>query len=594
MDSEKPEQAAPKLVKDEVTGEMVSKSELKKRNKVRKAEAKKAEKAAKKKKAEEEKAAKAAEEGGDAAPVIGGDETLDPSKYTQNRRDWLNSRRDEGENPYPHKFQRTHRIDQFIEEFKECTEEGKFIDDKQVCVTGRVVTIRGSGKHLVFYDITGDSEKIQIMANRKFFESSEAFTAIHSTIRRGDIVGITGVPGRTKTGELTVRPVSVVRLSYCLHILPDPTDPNSKMNKDTRYRQRYLDLIMNDPVKKTFVARSKIINYIRNFLTQRDFVEVETPMMSLNVGGATAKPFITHHNEMKKDFFMRVAPELYLKMLIVGGLDRVFEIGKQFRNEGIDATHNPEFTTIEFYEAYADYNDLMETTEHMLSSMVKDITGSYLLEYHKKGKEEPDSKITIDFTPPFRRIPMIKGLEERLGVEFPKDLNSPETNEWLKKLCIEKGVICKAPLTTARLIDKLVGDFIEVECDNPAFIIDHPQIMSPLAKYHRSEPGLTERFELFVNQHELLNAYTELNDPKVQLEAFQDQAAQKAAGDDEAQCVDEDFVKALEYALPPTGGWGMGIDRLTMLLTDNCTIKEVLLFPAMKPDVDTTQEEAKE
>jgi lysyl-tRNA synthetase class 2 len=275
-------------------------------------------------------------------------------------------------------------------------------------------------------------------------------------------------------------------------------------------------------------------------------------------------------------------------MLIVGGLDRVFEIGKQFRNEGIDTTHNPEFTTCEFYWAYADYNDLMELTETMLSEMVYSIHGSYKIKYHKKGKENPDSEIEIDFTPPFKRIPMIKGLEERLGVTFPEDLYTDETNEFLRKLCEEKNVKCPDPKTTARLIDKLVGDFIEVECDNPAFIIDHPQIMSPLAKYHRTTVGLTERFELFVNQHELLNAYTELNDPKVQLEAFQDQARQKDQGDAEAQWVDEDFVKALEYGLPPTAGWGIGIDRLTMLLTDTCTIKEVLLFPAMKPDEDLT------
>lgn len=581
-------EAKPKLLLDEVTGEMVSKNELKKRQKLRKKEEEKAKKDAAKKQKEEEKKAKA-ETDGDVAPVIGGDDEVDPSKYAQNRRDWLNSRRDKGENPYPHKFHRTHRLDELSKEFEEqCKENGEFLEGKEVAVTGRVNTIRGAGKHLVFYDIVGDSYKVQIMANRKFYESSEAFTEVHSTIRRGDILGVKGVPGRTKTGEFSIRPSVVQRLSYCLHILPDTTDPKSRLNKDTRYRQRYLDLIVNDPVKKIFHTRSKIVNFIRHFLTQRDFIEVETPMMNMIPGGATARPFVTTHNELKMQLYMRVAPELYLKMLIVGGLDRVFEIGKQFRNEGIDATHNPEFTTIEFYWAYADYNDLMEVTEKMLSEMVYAIHGSYKIEYHREGKEKPESKIEIDFTPPFKRVPMMKGLEERLGVTMPEDLNTPEANEFFKKLCIEKKVICKPPLTTARLIDKLVGEFIEIECNNPTFIIDHPQIMSPLAKYHRSTPGLTERFELFVNQHELLNAYTELNDPKVQLEAFQDQASQKDAGDDEAQWVDEDFVKALEYGLPPTAGWGMGIDRLTMLLTDTCTIKEVLLFPAMKPDVDMT------
>lgn len=596
-ESQTPAEGAPKQVLDEVTGEYVSKNELKKRQKIRKAEQKKKEKEEKKKKDEEAKQAKQAEESkGPQAPTIGDDEGLDPSKYTQNRKDWLDARRDKGENPYPHKFHRTHRIDEFVKEFEgKCEEKGVFLEDhEEVAITGRVYSIRGSGKHLVFYDVSGDGSRVQVMANRKFFEDDDAFTDIHSTIRRGDIVGIKGQPGRTKTGELSIRPRTCERLSYCLHILPDPTDPKTKLNKDTRYRQRYLDLILHDNVHSIFRTRSKVVNFIRRFLTDKDFVEVETPMMNMIPGGATAKPFITTHNELKIDLFMRVAPELYLKMLVVGGMDRVFEIGKQFRNEGIDATHNPEFTTCEFYCAYWDYNDLMEASEQMLSQMVKELTGGYKIKFHKEGKENPDSLIEIDFTPPFKRIPMIKGLEDILGVEFPKDLYTPEANEFFKKLCADKGVKCKEPHTTARLIDKLVGDFLEVDCVNPTFIIDHPQIMSPLAKYHRSTPGLTERLELFVNQHELLNAYTELNDPKVQLKAFQDQAAQKDQGDEEAQWVDEDYVKALEYGLPPTAGWGIGIDRLAMLLSDNNTIKEVLLFPAMKPNVDKTQKDDEE
>lgn len=273
---------------------------------------------------------------------------------------------------------------------------------------------------------------------------------------------------------------------------------------------------------------------------------------------------------------------------------RVYEIGRQFRNEGIDLTHNPEFTTCEFYMAYADYNDILQMTEDLLSGMVKSIHGTYKIKYHPDGPE--GQEMEIDFTPPFRRVSMIKTLEEELNVKFPslETLNSKETNDFLNKLCIKHNVECPPPRTSARMLDKLVGDFIEEKCINPTFICDHPQVMSPLAKYHRSIPGLTERFELFIMKKEVCNAYTELNDPMVQRERFEQQAADKAAGDDEAQLIDETFCTALEYGLPPTGGWGMGIDRLTMFLTDMNNIKEVLLFPAMKPDDPTKGQQTTE
>ncbi|CDW73340.1 lysyl-trna synthetase [Stylonychia lemnae] len=561
------------LYLDEPSGEYVSKNEIKTREKLREKE-------------EKLKAKQDQKQIDQPADQKKKEVEMDPTQYTENRKQWIQSVRDKNENPYPHKFNRTHKLDEFHAAYNsKCVENNVFIEEETVAITGRVISIRNSGAKLIFIDLQGDDNKVQIFANAANYTGE--FDTLLARIKRGDIIGVEGQPGRTKTGELSVRPTLITSLSYCLHQLPSQHTIDTKgLTKDTRFRQRYLDLLTNPRTKKTFRVRNEVINFIRNFLLELDFLEVETPMMNMIPGGATARPFETFHNDLNMKLFMRIAPELYLKMLIVGGIDRVFEIGKQFRNEGIDLTHNPEFTTCEFYWAYADYHDLMDLTEKMLSQMALKIHGSYKFQYHPKGIEEKDNVIELDFTPPFRRIPMMKGLEEAVGVKLPAadTLHTDEAREFFDKLAAEHKVKCGEPRTVARLIDKLVGHFLEVNCKNPTFITDTPQIMSPLAKWHRSEAGLSERFELFINYHEIVNAYTELNDPKVQLDFFSEQAKAKELGDDEAQAIDANFVTALEFGLPPTGGWGIGIDRLTMLMSDTNSIKEVLLFPAMKPD----------
>lgn len=499
--------------------------------------------------------------------------------YRNARLKQINDLQQAGNNMYPHKFETTLTFPEYRKRY-ENLEVGSRHHEFVECIAGRAQEKRGSGNKLVFYTVFSDGVSIQYLCDRREYANPDKFTEDNDLIHRGDIVGVRGFAGKSLKGELSIYVLELKLLAPCLKFLPKLafglTDP------EIRARKRYFDMIANHDVRDVFIIKSKIFGQIRRYLDDRGFIEVHTPILSLNAGGASAKPFITHHNDLDQSMFLRIAPELYLKQLVVGGLNRVYELGPQFRNESIDPSHNPEFSSLEFYMAYADYNDLFTMCEELFSAIVFSIHGTLKLKYKPLNRDE----ITIDFTPPYKRIDMISELEKRTGKLFPKDLSSESTRDFFDDLCTTLHVECGSPRTTARLIDKLVGYFIEPDCQNPTFIMNQPLIMSPLAKQHREFPQLTERFELFIAGMELANAYTELNDPQIQRSRFEEQAKAKSAGDDEAQAIDEPFIDSLEYGLPPTGGFGLGIERLVMLLTDRNTIRDVLTFP---PVTDKTK-----
>lgn len=472
-----------------------------------------------------------------------------------------------GRNPYRHNITK----DTSTKEFLECYEyvidsELKRDEHKSNTVIGRIKFLRHMGK-AAFAKIEDEHGMLQIYFSRESIGDAW-FDEAKKLVEVGDIISVTGFPFVTKTGELSlhVKNLEVATKS----IVPLPEKFHGLQDKELRYRKRYLDMIMNSDVRKTFKLRSRIVSEIRHFFEERDFLEVETPMMHPIAGGANAKPFVTHHNALGVDRYLRIAPELYLKRLVVGGFEAVFEINRNFRNEGMDQTHNPEFTMIEFYWAYHTYHDLMRLTEEMFDVLLKKL---------KLPKKLPYGEIEIDFSKPFRKIAFRDALVEIGGVPNAILDDCAQINAYITS----KGSSVEPNLSLGKLYEELFDLFVEEKLVNPTFIIDYPIEISPLARRSESNQNIAERFELFIAGREIANGFNELNDPLDQYERFAKQLQAKNAGDDEAHEMDEDYVYALGYGLPPTAGQGMGIDRLTMLLTNEQSIKDVILFPAMKP-----------
>lgn len=472
-----------------------------------------------------------------------------------------------GRNPYRHNIIKDTSTKEFLECYEYVIEsELKRDENKTNTVVGRIKFLRHMGK-AAFAKVEDEQGVLQIYFSRESI-GEEWFDEAKKLVEVGDIISVTGFPFVTKTGELSlhVKKLDVATKS----IVPLPEKFHGLQDKELRYRKRYLDMIMNADVRKTFKIRSKIVSEIRHFFEERDFLEVETPMMHPIAGGANAKPFVTHHNALGVDRYLRIAPELYLKRLVVGGFEAVFEINRNFRNEGMDQTHNPEFTMIEFYWAYHNYHDLMHLTEEMFDVLLKKL---------KLPRKLPYGEMEIDFSKPFRKIAFRVALSEIGGV--PDAILDDRAQ--IIKYITDKGFSVEANLSLGKLYEELFDLFVEEKLINPTFIIDYPIEISPLARRSEENPNIAERFELFIAGREIANGFNELNDPLDQYERFAKQLQAKNAGDDEAHEMDEDYVYALGYGLPPTAGQGLGIDRLTMLLTNELSIKDVILFPAMKP-----------
>ncbi len=487
-------------------------------------------------------------------------EELDMNRLMQIRRDKLKELQDEGKNPYEiTKFNRTNTAGEIKANYE------KF-EQKDVTVAGRIIAKRIMGK-ASFCTIQDSDEKIQsyVSINDLGEESYKEF----KTYDIGDIIGITGFVFKTRTGEISVHAKEVTLLSKSLRPLPEKF--HGLKDVDLRYRQRYVDLIMNPEVKETFIKRTQIINEIRNILNEKGYLEVETPILNTISGGATARPFITHHNTLDIDMYLRIATELNLKRLIVGGYDKVYEIGRIFRNEGMDIRHNPEFTSIEFYAAYQDYHDMMNITEEIFQRCAMKVCGTTKITY--QGTE-------IELGGKWKRISMIDSIKEVTGIDF----NTINTDEEAISLAKERNIeIPKGKEKRGNVISLFFDEYVEKTLIQPTFVYDYPIEISPLAKKCKDDPRLTQRFEVFIGGREYGNAFSELNDPIDQYERFKEEIRARENGDDEAGMMDEDFIMALEYGMPPTGGEGIGIDRLVMLLTDSASIRDVLLFPTMRP-----------
>ena len=510
--------------------------------------------------------------------ATGGPDT-ELSRVEQDRRDTLEELQERGVEPYAYRYDVRHHADEAVARFEAAEEAGELDDDAlgaTVRLGGRIASLRSHGK-VSFADLEDRSGRVQLFFRQNVM-GQDAYELV-GLLHIGDWVGVAGPMMRTRMGEPSVQ---VEELSLLAKSVRPP--PYGKVEEDEetgervvhsgfsdiqqRYRQRYADLAVHPEVRAVFVRRSKVIQALRRFLDERDYVEVETPVLQPIYGGALARPFTTHHNVLDMPLYLRIADELYLKRLIVGGLERVYEIGKDFRNEGIDRTHNPEFTMLEFYQAFADYRDMMELVEDMVAAVARDVTG---------GTEVEHDGETIDLGPPFDRVAFLDALADA-GVD-------PEADDaTLREAAAEAGVDDVASMARGKLLDALFGALVEPELIQPTFVVDYPRELSPLAKPKRDDARLTERFELIIGGREIANAFSELNDPFDQRERFEAQAELRAAGDEEGMVVDEDFLRALEYGMPPTGGVGIGVDRLVMLLTGQSSIRDVILFPTMRPE----------